>query len=72
MWEMSVGEQRYQAVLAVIGGGETVKDTAARFGVSRHRARLAREVLVAERGVALWQRLPLELGRGPVAGGDSG
>lgn len=28
-------EQRYQAVLAVISGGETVKDVAARFGVSR-------------------------------------
>ncbi|TCC26899.1 IS481 family transposase [Kribbella speibonae] len=35
MREMSVAEQRYQAVLAVISGGETVKDTAARFGVSR-------------------------------------
>ncbi|MFG1629067.1 IS481 family transposase [Kribbella sp. NPDC049227] len=35
MREMSVAEQRYQAVLAVVGGGETVKDTAARFGVSR-------------------------------------
>ena len=32
---MSVAEQRYQAVLAVISDGETVKDTAARFGVSR-------------------------------------
>ncbi len=32
---MSVAEQRYQAVLAVISGGETVNDTAARFGVSR-------------------------------------
>lgn len=28
-------EQRYQAVLAVVGDGETVKDVAARFGVSR-------------------------------------
>lgn len=28
-------EQRYQAVLAVIGDGETVKSVAARFGVSR-------------------------------------
>ena len=28
-------EQRYQAVLAVIGEGETVKAVAARFGVSR-------------------------------------
>src|SRR5690349_458376 len=35
MWEMSVAEQRYQAVLAVISDGETVKDVAARFGVSR-------------------------------------
>jgi transposase InsO family protein len=32
---MSVAEQRYQAVLAVIGQGETVKDVAARWGVSR-------------------------------------
>lgn len=30
-----MAEQRYQAVLAVISDGETVKDTAARFGVSR-------------------------------------
>src|SRR5262245_35392834 len=35
MREMSVAEQRYQAVLAVIGDGGAVKDTAARFGVSR-------------------------------------
>ena len=34
MRELSVAEQRYQAVLAV-GDGETVKDVAARFGVSR-------------------------------------
>ncbi|MGA8246422.1 MAG: hypothetical protein WB797_05910 [Nocardioides sp.] len=31
-------EQRYQAVLAVIGDGETVTDVAARFGVARHAA----------------------------------
>jgi transposase len=30
-----VGEQRYQAVLKVIGDGETVKDVAAAWGVSR-------------------------------------
>ncbi len=30
-----MAEQRYQAVLAVIGDGETVTDVAARFGVSR-------------------------------------
>jgi transposase InsO family protein len=35
MRELSVAEQRYQAVLAVVSGGETVKDAAARFGVSR-------------------------------------
>ena len=35
MRELSVAEQRYQAVLAVISGGETVTDVAARFGVSR-------------------------------------
>ncbi len=35
MREMSVAEQRYQAVLAVIGDGETVTDVAARFGVRR-------------------------------------
>jgi len=35
MKELSVAEQRYQAVLAVISDGETVKDVAARFGVSR-------------------------------------
>src|SRR5580765_6101598 len=32
---MSVAEQRYQAVLAVIRDGETVTDVAARFGVRR-------------------------------------
>jgi transposase InsO family protein len=32
---MSVNEQRYQAVLAVISEGETVTDVAARMGVSR-------------------------------------
>jgi transposase InsO family protein len=35
MREISVAEQRYQAVLAVIAQGETVKDVAARWGVSR-------------------------------------
>ena len=35
MREMSVAEQRYQAVLAVIGDGATVTEVAARFGVSR-------------------------------------
>src|SRR3954452_17266881 len=35
MREMSVSEQRYQAVLAVIRDGETVTDVAGRFGVSR-------------------------------------
>ena len=35
MRELSVVEQRYQAVLAVIGEGETVKAVAARCGVAR-------------------------------------
>lgn len=35
MRELSVAEQRYQAVLLVISDGETVTDVAARFGVSR-------------------------------------
>ncbi len=35
MREMSVAEQRYQAVLAVIQDGETVTEVAARFGVRR-------------------------------------
>jgi transposase len=35
MREMSVAEQRYQAVLAVLGDGRTVKEVAAQFGVSR-------------------------------------
>jgi transposase InsO family protein len=35
MRELSVAEQRYQAVLAVISEGETVTDVAARFGVAR-------------------------------------
>src|SRR4051812_17341265 len=35
MRELSMAEQRYQAVLAVIGDGETVTEVAARFGESR-------------------------------------
>jgi transposase InsO family protein len=35
MREMSVAEQRYQAVLAVIGDGRTVKDVASQWSVSR-------------------------------------
>ena len=35
MREMSVAEQRYLAVLAVIADGLTVKDAAAKQGVSR-------------------------------------
>jgi transposase InsO family protein len=35
MRELSVAEQRYEAVRAVIADGETVTDVAARFGVSR-------------------------------------
>jgi transposase len=35
MREMSVAEQRYEAVRAVIADGETVTGVAARFGVSR-------------------------------------
>src|SRR5262245_10985155 len=35
MRELSVSEQRYRAVLAVISEGETVTDVAARFGVAR-------------------------------------
>jgi transposase len=35
MREMSVNEQRYLAVLAVIRDGDTVTEVAARFGVSR-------------------------------------
>ena len=35
MRELSVAEQRYQAVLAVIRDGETVTDVAAWFGVRR-------------------------------------
>jgi transposase InsO family protein len=35
MRELSVAEQRYRAVLAVIQGGQTVVEVAARFGVAR-------------------------------------
>ena len=35
MRELSVTEQRYQAVLAVISDGETVSSVAARYGVHR-------------------------------------
>jgi transposase-like protein len=35
MREMSVAEQRYQAVLAVIGDGRTIKEVAGQWGMSR-------------------------------------
>jgi transposase-like protein len=35
MRELSVAEQRYEAVRAVLADGATVTDVAARFGVSR-------------------------------------
>src|SRR3954463_148091 len=35
MRELSVAEQRYQAVLAVVSDGETVTEVAARFEVAR-------------------------------------
>jgi transposase-like protein len=35
MRELSVVEQRYQAVLAVIADGRTVKEAASQWGVSR-------------------------------------
>jgi hypothetical protein len=35
MREMSVTEQRYKAVLAVIGAGRTVSEVATDWGVSR-------------------------------------
>ena len=35
MREMSVSEQRYQAVMAVLGDGRTVKEVARQWGVSR-------------------------------------
>jgi len=47
-----VAEQRYQAVLAVIGGGGTVSEGAGRWGVSRQsvHAWLARYEAAAWRG----------------------
>ncbi len=35
MRELSVAEQRYRAVLAVVGDGESVTEVAARLGVRR-------------------------------------
>ncbi|MGH7639903.1 MAG: helix-turn-helix domain-containing protein, partial [Candidatus Dormibacteria bacterium] len=35
MREISVTEQRYQAILAVIGDGRTIKEVAGRWCVSR-------------------------------------
>jgi transposase-like protein len=65
MWEMSVAVRRYQGVLAVIGGGETVKDTAARFGVCRQTVHAwLGKCWSPGQGVALWQRLQLEVGEG--------
>lgn len=37
--ELSVMEQRYQAVLAVVQDGETITEVAARIGVTRHTVR---------------------------------
>lgn len=53
MREMSVAEQRYLAVLAVVADGMTVKDAAAKQGVSRQtmHAWLARYEVGWARGV---------------------
>jgi hypothetical protein len=57
MRELSVAEQRYQAVLAVIGDGETVTEVAARFGVARKtvHARLVFELAKRRRELGLRQ-----------------
>ena len=55
MRELSVAEQRYQAVLAVISDGETVTDVAARFGVRRQTVH---EWLPGMR-LAVWRTWPI-------------
>jgi transposase len=54
MRELSVAEQRYQAVLAVIGEGGTVTEVAGRWGVSRQSVHtwLARYEEVGLEGLA--------------------
>ena len=60
MRELSVAEQRYQAVLAVISGGETVTDVAARFGVRRQ---------TVHEWLARYEAGGLELGRSFASAG---
>jgi transposase-like protein len=48
MREMSVAQQRYEAVRAVIADGETVTQVAARFGVSLEPARSRRYHVASE------------------------
>jgi transposase len=62
MRELSVAEQRYQAVPAVIGEGPTVTEVAARFGVSRQtvHAWLAKYEAGGLEGLGDWSHRPLE------------
>ena len=57
MREISVAEQRYEAVRAVIADGETVTDVAARFGVARKTVHgwLARYEAGGLEGLADWE-----------------
>src|SRR5437763_9957840 len=61
MREMSVAEQRYQAVLAVIGDGRTVNEVAGQWSVSRQtvHAWLARYEAEGLEGLADRSRRPV-------------
>src|SRR5579885_265426 len=60
MRELSVAEQRYEAVRAVIADGETVTGVAARFGVSRKTVHvwLAKYEAGGLDGLADWSQRP--------------
>src|SRR5215210_2388500 len=60
MRELSVVEQRYQAVLAVISDGETVTEVAARFGVRRQTVHEWLAKYEAEPPRRVWRVLSLE------------
>lgn len=67
MRELSVAEQRYQAVLAVISDGETVTDVAARFGVRRQTVHGWRR---RDKKWKRWERrTPMELWQMDTVGG---
>ncbi len=59
MRELSVAEQRYQAVMAVIGDGLSISQIAGKVGVSvRRRTWLARDEVQGLEGLVDWSQRP--------------